>query len=113
MNTETWIIYKAADPIAPDWMQRHLLPNGSLTQILAEEQDWSGQIPKVGDRVRNYQNLENPGNGVTHGKDGNWVVTEVQEFSSPATPVKILVCFCEFDPIDAEWEELKREPKFP
>jgi hypothetical protein len=116
MALETWIIYKAADPIAPDWLQRHLLPSGSLTQILAEEVvphfgggfSWSGRLPQVGDRMRCYGNPNDPGNGVTHGKDSNWVVAEVQEFSSPATPTKIVVCLCEFDLIAAEWEELIR-----
>jgi hypothetical protein len=114
MATETiklfwhWIIYKAADPIAPDWLQRHLLPNGSFTQILAEEHDWSGRLPQVGDRMRCYGNPNDPGNGVTHGKDSNWVVAEVQEFSSPTSPAKIVVCLCEFDLIAAEWEELTR-----
>jgi hypothetical protein len=108
MALETWIIYKAADPIAPDWLQRHLLPSGSFTQILAEEHDWSGRLPQVGDRMRCYGNPNDPGDGVTHGKDSNWVVAEVQEFTSPTSPVKIVVCLCEFDLIAAEWEELNR-----
>ena len=107
MPNATWIIYKAADPNSHGWETRSL-PHGGLTQILAEEHDWSGHLPQVGDRVRDYENLENPGNGVTHGKDGDWVVSEVQEFSSPASPVKILICLCEFSLIAAEWEELNR-----
>jgi hypothetical protein len=108
MALETWIIYKAADPIAPDWMQRHLLPSGSLTQILAEEQDWSGRLPQVGDRMRCYGNPGDPGNGVSHGKDSNWIVAEVQEFSSDVTPIKIVVCLCKFDGIATEWQELNQ-----
>lgn len=107
MPNATWIIYKAADPNAHGWETR-CLPHGGLTQILAEEHDWSGQLPQVGDRVRDYDNLEDSGNGITHGKDGDWVVAEVQEFTSPTSPVKILVCLCSYQPIEPAWEELDR-----
>jgi hypothetical protein len=107
MPNPTWIIYKATDPNAHGWETRSL-SHGGLTQILAEEQDWSGQLPKVGDRVKDYENLSDPGNGVTHGKDGDWVVSEVQEFSSPASPIKILICLCSYQPIEPVWEELDR-----
>ena len=104
---ETWVIYKAADPNAQGWETRSL-SNGGLTQILAEEHDWAGQLPQVGDRIRDYENLSDPGNGVSHGKDGDWVVAEVQEFSNPASPIKILVCLCNYQPIESPWEELDR-----
>lgn len=107
MNDEAWVIYKASDPTAYGWETR-ALPSGGLTQILAEEHDWSGQLPQVGDRVRDYENLADPGDGVTHGRDGDWVVTEVQEFSSPASPVKIVVCLCSYQPTEGPWEELRR-----
>ncbi len=46
---ETWVIYKAADLNAQGWETRSL-SNGGLTQILAEEHDWTDQLPQVGDR---------------------------------------------------------------
>lgn len=106
-TNETWIIFKADSANAPDWENRKL-PSGGLTEILAEEWDWSGQLPQVGDRVRDYANLANPGNGITHGKDGDWVVSEVQEFASPATEMKIVVCVCSYQPVDPQWQEINR-----
>jgi len=107
-TNETWIIYKADSSSAPGWEDRHLTPNGGLTAILAEEWNWSGQLPQVGDRARDYANLADPGNGVTHGKDGDWVVSEVQQFNSPDTDMKIVVCLCSYQPIEAQWQELRR-----
>jgi hypothetical protein len=106
MSKETWIIYKAS-PDAEGWFDRRL-SDGSLTDIIAEELDWSGKMPKVGDRVRNYENLADPGNGATHGKDGDWVVTKILQFSNPDADFDIVVCRCDYQPISADWEELKR-----
>ena len=107
-TNETWIIYKADSASAPGWEERHLAPDGGLTSILSESWDWSGRIPNAGDRVREYANLADPGNGVTHGKDGDWVVSEVQQFTSSDTGIKIVVCVCSYQPIDPEWQELRR-----
>ena len=67
---ETWIVFKAESLSAHGWEERKLLPSGGLTDILATEWDFSGKLPQVGDRVREYANLQDPGNGVTHGRDG-------------------------------------------
>lgn len=106
-TNETWIIFKADSANAPGWENR-TLSSGGLTEILAEEWDWSGQLPQVGDRVRDYANLVDPGNGITHGKDGDWVVSEVQEFASPATDMKIVVCVCRYQPVEPQWQEIAR-----
>lgn len=105
---ETWIVYKADSRNAHDWENRMLLPSRGLTDILAEEWDWSGKLPKVGDRIRDYTNLEDPGNGITHGRDGDWIVNEVQKFSSFDTAGRIVLCICSYSPINAEWERLER-----
>jgi hypothetical protein len=104
--SETWIIYKAA-PDAEGWSDRRLMPSGGLTSII-DEWNWSGSIPKVGDRPSDYENLEDPGNGATHSKDSDWVVTEVQKFTNPDSEDLIVVCLCQYQPIAAEWVELKR-----
>ena len=106
-SNETWIIYKAADD-APGWEQRQLMPSGGLTDILSEELNYSGELPQVGDRVRAYENLEDPGNGVTHGKDGDWVVSRIQHFSNFDTSDRIMICHCDYVPIEAQWEAIKR-----
>lgn len=108
MATETLIIYKTADPAAPGWEERQIMPGNSLTSILVEELDWSGEMPKVGERVREYENLEDPGNGVTHGRDSAWVVSEVQFFNSPDTDTRVVICLCEYQPIEADWDLLHR-----
>ncbi len=107
-NNETWIIYKTESGNSLGWENRKLMPSGGLTDILAEEWDWSGAMPQVGERVREYANLSDPGNGITHGKDGNWVVTGVDSFNSPTSPLKIVVCTCQFQPIGSEWQEIRR-----
>jgi hypothetical protein len=65
---QTWIIYKSDDPDAAGWENRQLLQSGSLTSILSEEWHYSRtpEIPQVGDLVREYANVNDPGNGVTH-----------------------------------------------
>lgn len=105
---ETWILYKAQKGNSPGWEDRQLQPSGALTSILAEEHDYSGVMPQVGERVREYTNLSDPGNGITHGKDGDWIVTEVDAFNSPTSPLKIVICTCQFQPIESEWEEIRR-----
>jgi len=95
---QTWIIYKSDDPDGAGWEDRQLLPSGSLTSILSE----------VGDRFREYANVKDPGNGVTHGRDGNWIVVRVCQFASFDTDERIVVCYCQYEPIDAQWQELRR-----
>lgn len=107
---QTWIIYKSSDADALGWEERQLLPSRNLTSILAEEWHYSsnGEIPKVGDRVREYMNVSDPGNGVTHGREGEWKVVQVCQFASFDTDERIVVCYCQYQPINDQWEELPR-----
>lgn len=107
---QTWIIYKTDDPDAAEWEDRQLLPSGNLTSILSEEWHYSGtpEIPKAGDRIREYANLKEPGNKVTMGSDGDWEVVRVCQFASFDTDERIVVCYCQYQPIDTQWEELRR-----
>lgn len=107
---QTWIIYKSDDPDASGWEERQLLPSGSLTSILSEEWHYSStpDMPQVGARVREYANVKDPGNGVTHGRDGDWIVVRVCQFASFDTDERIVICYCQYQPINAEWEELRR-----
>jgi len=107
--SETWIVYKTESASDPGWEERKLMPGGGLTSILWENWNWSGNdLPEIGARVRDYANLEDPDNGVTHGKDGDWVVTRIEHFSSFDTDTRIVVCYCQYQPIRAEWQALKR-----
>jgi hypothetical protein len=65
-------------------------------------------MPKVGDRVREYTNLSDPDHGVTHGRDGSWVVSEVQTFAGPDSALKLVVCVCSYQPIEDPWQSLQR-----
>lgn len=107
-KAETWIVYKAETMSAPRWEERKLLPGGSLTDILWENWSSSGRLPNVGERVREYTNLEDPNNGITHGRDGDWVVTSIHQFSSSDTDQRIVVCYCSYQPITPNWEKLHR-----
>lgn len=108
MKNSTWIVYKTESKSAPGWEERKLSPRGSLTNILWENWSHNDNLPQVGDRIRDYENLTDPGNGVTDGKDGDWVVTRMHHFSSFDTDERIVVCYCQFQPANADWERLKR-----
>lgn len=105
---ETWIIFKTESLSAEGWEERQLMPIGGLTDILATEWDFSGKLPQIGERVREYKNLEDPGNGVTHGRDSNWIVKSIHNYSSGDTNLRIVVCYCAWEPIESQWVELKR-----
>lgn len=108
-NSETWIVFKAETMSAPGWEERKLLPEGAITDILCEEWDSSGQLPTVGSRIREYATLDDPERGgITHGRDGDWVVTRIHQFSSFDTEGRIIVCYCSYQPIAPNWEKLQR-----
>lgn len=106
--TNTWIVYKTETMSAHLWEKRQLLPAGSITDILCEEWDSSGQLPHIGSRIREYTNLEDSDNGITTGCDGDWVVERICQFSSPDTDQRIVVCYCSYQPIERCWEEVNR-----
>lgn len=110
-NQETWIIYKTETMSDHGWRERYLMPSKSITNILHEE--WSSKpnkkAPLIGSRFRNYTNLEDPGNGITHGCDGDWVVTRTQEYSADDdSGDRVIICYCSYQPITPNWQKLKR-----
>jgi hypothetical protein len=107
--TSTWIVFKADNMSAPGWEERKLLPSGGLTDILWENWDSSGSLPQVGFRIREYANKDNPEQGgITHGRDGDWVIERICQFSSPDTEQRIVVCYCSYEPIEPHWEKIQR-----
>lgn len=110
MAKKIWIVYKAETMSAPGWEERQLMPRGGLTDILWENWSWEENpiLPQPGDRIRDYDNVSDSGNGVTHGKDGDWVVTGVHQFSSFDTDLRIVLCYCSFQPITSDWEALQQ-----
>lgn len=108
-NHETWIVYKTETMSDHGWEERLILPSGSITDILWENWSYSDQIPKIGSRIREYTNLENPEKGgITHARDGDWVVTKIHQFSSPDTDQRIIVCYCSYQPIEPQWQKVTR-----
>ncbi len=108
---QTWIVYKTETMSDDGWEDRCLMPSGSITDILNEE--WSSRpnekVPKIGTRFRDYTNLEDPGNGITHGRDGDWVVTRTQEYlANDESGDRVIICYCSYQPISPNWEKLKR-----
>ena len=111
-----WLLWEMN---GPDWELRRLMPSGNLTDILWENWDYSGQLPVVGDslkgrlrqRVRDYDSLGEvePAGGVTHGRDGEWAVARIEQFSSFDSDRRIVVCYCSYQPISTDWQPLKRE----
>lgn len=104
---ETWILFKAETSDAEGWEARQLLPAGSLTDILWENLDYSGKLPQVGDRVRQYRQDAETGS-VTHGKEGDWVVSYIHQFSSFDTDQRVVVCYCQYQPVGFEWQPIRR-----
>lgn len=103
----SYTLYKAADSDAPGADERRLLPIGGLTDILAEEIDYGNNgVPGVGDRLRQYANLADPGNGITHGSDSDWIVASVDVFESGKSGDRVIVCYCDYQPITPEWKEI-------
>jgi hypothetical protein len=107
-KNETWIVYKTESMSAEGWRERKLMPDGGLTDILSEEWDCSGKLPQIGERVREYENLEDPGNGVTHGRDSNWIVKSINHYASSDSDLRIVVCYCAYEPIESQWVKLRR-----
>lgn len=108
MTGRIWIVYKAEEIDAPGWEERQLMPGGGITDIL--EENWSSEkvptLPKPGDRTRDYKSDES--GLITHGKDGDWIVTRVEQFSSFDTDLRIVVAYCQYQPIEAKWQKLRR-----
>jgi hypothetical protein len=103
-------IFFLAEPDQPGEENR-LDPTGGLTDYLTEHRDFSGRgkIPKPGYRFPDFLRIESaatPDNiGSTHYRKGDWVVTRVERYpaGSPDCSCKeIVVCYCQFDPIEAE-----------
>ncbi|MDY7002595.1 MAG: hypothetical protein SWX82_01110 [Cyanobacteriota bacterium] len=109
MTTETWIVYKTENRNDYGWEDRMLMPRESLTNILWE--NWTYQekptIPQIGDRTRNYKS-ESENGFTTHGRDGDWVVTRVEQFVNLDTDKKIFVCYCKYDPVEPKWSLINR-----
>lgn len=105
MATEVWIVYKAEDMDAPGWEERKIMPRGSLTDILWE--NWSSEknlkLPQPGDRTRDYRSGDR-----ALVKEGDWLVSRVEQFSSFDTDTRIVVAYCQYEPVEGEWQELKR-----
>lgn len=105
----SYILYKVDDDDDHCWEERRLLPYGGLTDILAQEIDYGSRderIPKIGERMRQYANLEDPGNGITHGSDSDWVVADVDVFESSKSGDRVIICYCKYEPITPEWKEI-------
>ena len=109
MATETWIVYKTEAMNYPGWEDRMLMPKGSLTNIL--EENWSAEenptIPEPGDRTRTYKSESEDGS-ITHASQGDWVVTRVERFASFDTDMRIVVCYCKYEPVEPQWQEIRR-----
>jgi hypothetical protein len=98
---DTWVIYAVMDSDEVGWEQRLLMPSGSVTEIISESfypSNSSVQLPTVGDRVVEYANLVDENEGVTHSREGDWIVVKTEVFSGENK--NILVCRCKWSPID-------------
>jgi len=111
---ETWIIFHA-EPNQPGWEERKL-PMGGLTDILNEQWDYSGRIPEVNDRFRQFLRIEEfvepqSPQSSTHSREGDWVVTRVERYpsgSADCSKREIVLCYCKFEPVLSVLEPMGR-----
>lgn len=112
--SETWIIFHA-EPNQPGWEERKL-PMGGLTDILNEQWDYSGRIPEVGERFRQFLRIEEfvepqyPQSS-THSREGDWVVTRIERYPSgnaDCSKREIVLCYCKFEPVLSALEPMGR-----
>ena len=105
MTNQTIVIFRA-DADAFGWIDRKLMPSGSLTKTLAEHSNYSGKIPKPGYRLDEFSSPDGSGRD-THWSPGDWIVTEVDHYPSPSEgKPAIAVCYCEYSPIERDWKPL-------
>ena len=107
MTNQTWIVYKADSMSAEGWEERKLMPSGNGTDILWENWSYSDRLPTIGSRTREYLQT-GAAKQITHGKSGDWVVSRIEQFSSHDTKMKIAVCYCTYQPIEADWQSINR-----
>ncbi len=107
---KTWIVFKTETGNAPGWLDRQLMPSEELTDILHQESWYTDAVPKVGDRV--YDSKQDD-DGTTYARDGDWVITKVQQFSSFDTEDRIVICYCTYAPITPDWETVERGAPVP
>jgi len=110
-----YIIFKTETADAEGWDDRQLMPNGSLTDILAEYYDASQRpLPQPGYRLRDYVRVESAIDpqfpaASTHSRLSNWQVTRVEVYEPRemgSAFEAIAVCFCQWVPIAAPIEPL-------
>lgn len=101
------ILFKTHKLGAHGWKERQLLPGGGYTDILAQHIDYGDhELPEVGDRTRDYISRVDSDDGKVYGRDGDWVVSRVQKFEDQSSSDRVIICYCEYQPITPEWEEI-------
>ncbi|MCG9885483.1 MAG: hypothetical protein MH825_07895 [Cyanobacteria bacterium] len=107
-NPETWILYKASSD-AEGWLDRKLMPSGSLTDLLSEVHFWGNHaLPTPGDRFTVLDSRDGTGR-VSHAAEGNWVVAQVYVYDAPHPDApRIVVCQCDYSPIEQDWQPMNR-----
>lgn len=111
-----YIIFRTASASAKGWEQRKLAHTDALTGILAEYFDSSNSpLPKVGDRPREFCRFEEADpegiGGSTHSRASDWVITKVDKFVQESSETKystVIICWCEYDPIEPNWQKIAR-----
>ncbi|HAG85490.1 MAG TPA: hypothetical protein DD379_10785 [Cyanobacteria bacterium UBA11162] len=114
-----YIIFRA------DWREtygvdeRKLSHTGGLTDILAEYFDSSGKpYPEPGYRPIQFVRVEESidpcfPDSYTHSRVGDWKVVRVEEYESKTSGADfntIVVCYCQYDPIETSLYPIQRTP---
>jgi hypothetical protein len=107
MTEQTWIVYKADSMSAEGWEERKLMPSGNGTDILWENWSYSDRLPALGSRIREYHSDQSTSQ-ITHGRDGDWIVNRVEKFSSHDTAMRIVICWCIYQPTACNWQRLNQ-----
>lgn len=111
----TWILFVLeigqSDQLPRTVRNQLRLGFGGLSNLIAEH--WSyrdgDRAPKTGDHLRQYTHLETPGEGISHGRDGDWQVTHCITYPGELGSGEfreIVLAYCQYAPIDPEWQKL-------
>ncbi len=103
-----YIIYKSRSGSEGKWESRLLAHTGSLTDILGEHFDSSKKpLPKPGDRLIEFADLEDKTDSTHYNRNGSWVVTEIDVFTASSVQngkhSEIVICWCKYDPVEPHW----------
>ena len=98
------------DANAPGWMERQLMPSGSLTSILSQQLWCNDHEPVVGQRLIVNNATGQDAQPVTECSPGDWLVDRVERYPADGNSHydAVIICHCRYSPVERDWHPVKR-----